>query len=291
MKLHWRTSDEAAGFHAADQLRRGRPPRDERLAEALREPVHWLECERADEGLPAGLFWGHLVALAAEPVSPRQLAERVLIKLRGRDDARRSVGRFERALAGVRAGFRRAKPPAVSLSPPPPLQMAWNLHGPGLLTRVTELTEPGLLVEEAVVYLLPPIAEGGGAAPHLPYNAVRIELTEGEDPGLPEVVRLAWLLAQLNLDLPRYREGLSLERLDQTTGLAMLPVALSAGEHLKLTSCTPGTITRAVRAWLADDDRAGALSEVVAPWWEAYQAQRPPWAAALAALERLTAEG
>jgi len=137
-----------------------------------------------------------------------------------------------------------------------------------LLAGVKKWTQEAVLVEEAAIFMLSPVTVGGDGAAHLPYNSVRIEMTAGEKAELPEVLRLAWLPAQLKLDLPPSCEGVPVARLDLTAGLAMVPVALSTGESFKLTSCTPDAIARAVRTWVAAGERTEALAATVALWWD-----------------------
>src|SRR5207244_4282844 len=83
-----------------------------------------------------------------------------------------------------------------------PLQGRWNVEGTALLARIVNGSEPGILVEEATVVGIYP-AQGGGAAASLDYNTARIEAISDEPAEeLPELLRLAWLLSMLNLDLP-----------------------------------------------------------------------------------------
>jgi hypothetical protein len=291
MMLRWWANEDVICYHAAAQIQRGLPLLDEQLGQALREPVCFLERERADEGLPAGLFWRHLVPLAAETGSPRRLADVVLTKLEGHAQAEPRIGRFERALAGVRAAFRQARPQTATAPEHSHLEMAWQRHGEALLAGVKSWTEEAVLVEEAAVFVLPPLTAGGAGAAHLPYNSVRIEVPGGEAAELPEVLRLAWLLAQLNLDLPRYSENLPVARLDLTAGLAMLPVVLCAGENLHLTPCASEAIAPAIRAWVSVGERTDELAATVTLWWDAYRAQHPACGVALSGLDRLLAGG
>ena len=111
--------------------------------------------------------------------------------------------------------------------------------------------------------------QGGGGAAHLPYNSARIEALEtDQDEQLPEVVRLAWMIAQLNVDLPLFSESIHRDRLPLVASLAMLPPTLNAAQDAELARCDSTTIRRAVGAWIARQpgsaDPADALSKPLA---------------------------
>jgi hypothetical protein len=129
-------------------------------------------------------------------------------------------------------------------------------------------------------------ALGGGGTAHLPYNSVRLEAV-GADPvaELPEVLRLAWLLSSLNLDLPCYSEQLRPGRLTQIAGLAMIPVLLSAAAEVGMDRALEERLPQTIALWMGttENGTAGILSA----WWDSYRTRRPAWATALQALDQL----
>ncbi len=108
-------------------------------------------------------------------------------------------------------------------------------------------------------------------------------------PELPEPLRLAWLVAQLNLKLPVYSETLPRERLALIAGLALVPVVLAAAEPLEQAVCDEPTIRRAVARWMPLAPGAEAWPDVVVAWWDVYRTMRPRWLAALQALDQMLA--
>jgi hypothetical protein len=134
------------------------------------------------------------------------------------------------------------------------------------------------------------------------YNLVLLEAVLANPiASLPEVVRLGWLVAQLNLDVPQFQGELRRERALALGGLAMLPVVLSAGEDVELCRCDETTLAQALAAWQVQGaSNSGAeqgsgpehcqLAAVLANWWDTYGASRPKWPVAVAALDRMLSE-
>jgi hypothetical protein len=155
-----------------------------------------------------------------------------------------------------------------------------------LLIQFGRLTQCDLLVERADVLLVHPALGGGGAA-HLAYNACRMEAVLANPHfQLPEVVRLAWLLAQLHNDLPLNQGNLSRDRVTTVGTLAAIPPVLMAAEEVELVRFDDATLRLALAAWHCGDV---AIAATLANWWSVYQQDRPPWPIALAALDRMLA--
>jgi hypothetical protein len=272
--LTWKTSEPVSALYAAWVGWR-RPE----IVPALGAALARLREAFAEERVPAAAFWDHAFpALLSGHEDPRRLAEIVLIKSIGQLEAPRRVPRFERALRALRQAAR----PLVAAPNLAFLQGAWKRHGPALLTQIGTLTEPELLVEEATVVGVPPLQAGGGLAAAFG-NQVIIEATEADsDPHLPEVIRLAWLLAQLQLDLPRHSEAIPAARRGAIAELALLPVALEAARRCRLTEAAPADLLSAAAGrWPAS---SAAPVDTLARWWQVYQTRRPPFRTALEAL-------
>jgi hypothetical protein len=63
----------------------------------------------------------------------------------------------------------------------------------------------------------------------------------------------------------------------------MIPPVLAAAEEVELTRYDAQRVATALDAWQA----LQADAETLVAWWETYQASRPPWPVALAALEQM----
>ena len=290
MQLRWLASASASCFHAAAAIARGRTLVDARLADALAMPTESLVEELAAAGLGVAAFFTQAVPLAADFQNNRELAARVLDKLRGRGEHEQLSGRLAGRISQLESAFHAAVPGAVDELElrGGPLREQWEARGPGLLAAIGRCTEPGLLAEAAEVVLVYP-ALGGDATAHLAHNKIVIEaVLTNPLAELPEIVRLGWLLSTLNLDLPKHGEAISPARLTWLAPLAMLPVALEAAADVELATGGPRSLAGAIAAWRLAAD-VDSVAETLARWWQTYQDSRPAWSVALAALDRMLA--
>jgi hypothetical protein len=283
MSLNWRTNSGVSGFHAAYQVHVGCKLSAQALHDELRRPVEDLNRTIGEERLSHALFWRHVVPLAADFGSATQLAEVVLTKLQGRSEAQTRIPLFAHHLHAIHMAYQKHRSaqtaPAIER-----MQQGWNFQGPGLLAAMANWTDEDLLVEEATVFVMPSLTGGGGGA-HLPYNSVRIEAVGSDPADLAEVLRLTWLLSQLNLDLPRFAENVPVQRLDRVAALAMVPATLVAAESMQLASCTDDAIVSTARGFLPGEREETVTT--LTQWWDVYKTTRPAWPLALQALDQL----
>ncbi|MBI3838674.1 MAG: hypothetical protein HY288_12170 [Planctomycetia bacterium] len=285
IELCWLASTAASGLHAAAAMLKGAAPVDSKMSAALAEQVRGLRADLQVWGVEIELVFEHLIPLSVRFDSPAQLAEVTVTKLFGSQKPPAAAANLARRLVALNTAFQEAFPRALEELElrAEPLRGQWEARGPGLLATVARLTEVDLIVESADVILLQPVVGGAGAA-HWLYNLVRIEaVLVNPIAELPEVARLGWLLAQLNLELPKYQGSLQRDRLAQLWPLAMLPPVLAAAEAVELARNKVETLAAALLAWQTLTVEPAKLMQ----WWETYQAARPPWTVALGALDRM----
>jgi hypothetical protein len=288
--LRWIVSGSASAFHAAEAIAQGRALADAALAEAIREPAGRVAAEIEAAGIPAAAFWEHAGALAAGIHNNRELTSLSLAKILGRSP------RLETLISPLAAVITALENAYNAWAPrgnddlelrSGPLREQWEARGPGMLAQMGRSMEAELIVPQADVLLVHPALGGGGRA-FLAYNSVRIEAVLA-DPhaGLPETVRLAWLLAQLNNDLPMHQGNLPRDRVAEVGGLACIPPALAAAETVELARYDAATIALALAAWHVPVEDASSTAAILDEWWHVYCESRPAWAVALAALDRM----
>ncbi len=291
LELQWKSHFDLSAMHAAwcvDQF----PDRTQHVAPELRQAASDLAKFGSKLGVPKPRFWNTLLPLVMAGANNAELAERTLIRVLPpavRDPARVSefsglIGAVERAARNQFPNYERE----IQLRQEP-LQQLWESVGPGLLRLIGNLTETSLIVSLAQVVLVQPTVGGAGYA-HLATNRVHIEaVLTNADVALPETLRLAWLLSQLDFERPVYSELINAFDLHRVAGLAMIPPTLLAAADLELCGFSQETVLRAVRLWLADTDDvdAEALSQVLMTWWETYEGSRPQWRTAITGLDRM----
>ncbi len=287
MNIRWLTNPAASCFYAVQTVLRQQPLVEPALAEAFEPAVVHLAGVLAVDQVIREVFLTHLVPFSLRGQSKFDLARQIFTKTDGRERAEAMAPRYRGHFIDVELAYQKAAEGwqtdlTKNLET---LKHQWLLHGPGLLAGIKAYTEAEILVSEAEVVAVPAVRGGGGSA-YPTYNLVVIEAPATDPaPELPEVLRLAWLLAQLSLDLPRYADAFSNALRAASVGaLALIPVTLASAADVKLATCDAATITKAVAMWLgADADTATKLNQ----WWDVYRDTRPAWPTALAALERL----
>lgn len=292
VELNWIANRSLSCLHAASALAAGQSLVNADLSAKLANSTQSLKQKLAACGVPADVFWSHVAPLSASLEANRELAKVALTKTIGAgrvsDPLVAAVGLL---LTEIKRIYADALPDVLDelALRSGPLREQWEARGPGLLAGVGRRTEGELIVERADVFPAYPVLGGSGTA-HLAYNSVRIEAVLANTVAeLPEVVRLGWLLAQLNIDLPKYSEDLPRDRVPLVAGWAVLPSVLEAAADVELVRPTPELIGTALAAWNVGTgslDRP-KLAEAIARWWQTYQESRPPWRVALVALNKM----
>lgn len=301
MQLSWRASQSASCFHAAVMAMRGHALTDTQLAAAIDEPLERLLEEIEHSQLSPAEILPELYALAAAGIEgDRLLVERALSRKAGVTRAsettlQRLTGRVRDLEVAYRNFHATREGPSLVEElglRGQPLREQWQAYGPGLLHQIGQFTEPELVAESAEIVLVQPAIGGHGVA-HLGNNRVTFEAVLANPvPELPEVVRLAWLLAQLQMDLPRYGERIARAWLQVVAMHALLPPTLAAAQEIEIAPANGELMLRALDAWHVGDSASRiSCATVLADWWSAYEQNPPEWPVAIEALDALLLPG
>ncbi|MBI1248267.1 hypothetical protein GC197_10575 [bacterium] len=291
LELRWQENIWTSCLHAAQIVAQNRDTeRSEKLTAALKAPVERLLGELNTAAVPLNLFWRIALPLSAQIEGKTELARVILRKTLGLDGSESGKASY---LGGVLSDLANAYHQAIPSAQQElslrrrPLQEAWEARGPGLLTLLQRALPEEFIPDKADVILVLPTSGGRGTA-HLDYNSVRIEaVLYDPQPELPEVVRLGWLLAQLNLDLPKYSENFSRDRLPLIARLATLPGILYAAEEVELIRSGTISTAKALELWQVSRTGHQALADIVDQWWQVQETRQSPWHIALTALDRM----
>ncbi len=289
MHLTWTPNASTSALHAAQSICAcGDKLADARIAESIGRYAlglsQWIETAAPFD---TARFWSLLVGHSAMIDSNTELAQAVVRKAAIRVADKTAISQLAGFISDIEAAYNQLFPKFHEQLPlrARPLQEHWLGFGPGLLAHLGRLTQKDLLVSEARVVLLQPILGGAGVA-HLDQNLVRIEaVLTNPLVELPEVVRLAWLLSQLHLDLPFHSETIGANLLARLAPLAMLPPILAAAEVMELSKCDESVAELAIEQWHIPVPRDKGIHTEIVPvmmdWWETYLQTRPDWQTAL----------
>jgi hypothetical protein len=289
MNLRWLPNLATSALHAAEASWRGDAFADAQLAAVVREPAAALAQAITTYSLPELRMWRNLAAFVPTFDTRRQAVKIAGLRSLGSPLSEIAVA----AIAGAITDLERT----VSTAFPNlaedldlrgrVLREQWEARGPGMLKRMQERLPPDVILAASDVLLVQP-ALGGDGKPHLVNNTVRIEaVLANPHPKLPESVRLAWLLSQLNLDIPKYSEDIHPDRLPHITAFAMLPVVLEAAHYVELVTFDRELLPLAIEAWRLRVPADVDGPELLANWWMTYQEAQPTLAVALKALDEM----
>lgn len=294
MQLTWKASESASALHAARVAAEGWPLAPPGLTTALAPALDQLPAAMPAE-LPQ-LLAVLLEQAAAGIEQNHALAERTLMRLAGRGAATDAavsqlaawVSEIERQYYEWHRGRGKQQLVDEIVTRTPPLRDAWEARGPGMLRHVARITEEWVVAPAGTVVMVLPAVGGYGTA-HLPVNVVTLEaVLANPHERLPEVVRLAWLLAQLQMDLPAVAEQVPADQLSRIAALALLPAVLEAAAVVELAHYSTGDLQHALTAWrIASTAGASRLAGILDDWWRVYQSGSTRWPVAVAALAKL----
>ncbi|MEI7458732.1 MAG: hypothetical protein WCK15_04950 [Pirellula sp.] len=295
MHLTWTPNASASALHAAESIcLYGSKLTDRRVTDAIGVYAHdlgnWIGKSASFE--PAR-FWSILIGHASIIDSNLDLAQAVVRKSALRLTNETAVTQLAGFVTDIEAAYNQLFPKFMEQVPlrARPLQEHWLGHGSGLIAHLGRLTQKSLIAEQARIVLLQPVLGGAGTA-HIDQNMIRIEaVLTNPMVELPEVVRLAWLLSQLNLDLPMHADFAGASKIGRLAPLAMLPAILAAAEVMELSKCDESMAELAIEHWHIPVPRDKEIHTEVVPlmmdWWETYLQTRPDWNMAMQAFAKM----
>ncbi|MGC3971274.1 MAG: hypothetical protein QM775_29210 [Pirellulales bacterium] len=304
-RLSWIASPAIACRHAAEWLAAGGVPAAATTAELLTakfaEPAAALAAFLDDRQIPRREFFDHLTPAGCDDVGMRHAAHTALTKSVGRARAEPLVETLVGLLADCEQAYFAAFPNLRSELELRygPLRKLWETARAGPdRSRRARRPIAGSYPKRRAWRRCCRLARGGGWSAAAS-NTVVFEMVLA-DPiaGLPETVRLGWLVSQLNFDLPDFSELLAPGTARVVAACAMLPVVLEAAADLEMLRLDEDghLLATAAEAWLpsalksADVILSPARLAALRGWRETSRRNDAPWGVKLKALERLLSE-
>lgn len=287
MKLIWKPSLRASALNLARQIvfhpeLVSIETSDE--FEALANEIH--ECARIVDTQDPRAAWCDLIAESESFSKPEEQLQHWVARIK--QENRGSGLRVSATqLQKLEAEFRRFLPQAASQMSfrLGPLTQQWDGYGNALmahLKRLIAFTLPRSDLEVLAVY---PLVNGDGFVSLTEKKAVIEAVFVNPNPELPEVIRVAWLVAQI-ISSGEKRKSLASKRRNDINALALLPSVLAVGEVVELTRCDESTLQLAIDQFSPARPEFPNLSKTLLHWWETYLQTKPEWSIGLMALER-----
>lgn len=286
--LKWTCSPTGSVGYAAARVALNQrvvdPELDGRLSRSASEINHVLAADELD----AARFWRSIVAQGFDELSD---AERCEAALRACGGSPLTIESTSRSIAGrltdIRLSFQEKYPKLAEQLPlrARPLQAMWDERGRGLMRQLAAQTHASLIPQSVVAMLVQPVGGGGGDAdPQSGRFWIEAMLTDAA-PEVPEVLRVAWLVARVGVASPAANRMIDPEHLPSVAATALVPMVLSAGRELDLLRGDELPIDRAFALW--DPNASEATVETLQRWWQQMQSGETPFPVGIKALDRM----
>ncbi|QEG39470.1 hypothetical protein [Roseimaritima ulvae] len=286
--IKWTFSAPGSILYAAGVVAQNQAVSDAAIDELLIQPVSDINSQLGMADLDLGQFWSSLVASGFENGDDVQRCEAALLDA---DCSPLSADTLARNIAGkltdIRLAFNERFPKLAEQLPlrGGPLKTSWEERGPGLLVQITNRTHPGLLPKRASIQLVQPIRGGGGDIDPRRLTLWVEAMLTNVDTNVPEVLRVAWLLARLGMAHGSGNRMVDPDHLPAIAAVALVPIVLSAGQELDLVPPGPLPIEAALKLWQQAPNPS--TTAVLNDWWQQWTTAEMPFPVALKALDRM----
>ncbi len=283
--IRWFAHPEFSAALAAYFVATGAPCTDAKLEAMLIGPLADINSRLMSASIDVGGFWRHYVAgrfgdldigeatapaLSLAGCNEMQLDQTAKIVKNRLGDARAAfMGRFPKLGEQLELRGR-------------PLRERWDTYGEGLLREVEKQiwnnSPPAdWWPTRTHGWLLQPMLGGAGDHDGSAERFWMEAMLTDVDPGVPEVLRVAWLVTQIAIDNhTRQRSGDTALRMPWR--YASVPLVLSAAAEVELVRGDRLPIEKAMELWRFGDPATAAK---VAAWWGDYKKSPAPLPIAL----------
>ncbi len=286
-KVLWSYARQLNALHALERLAVQNHLADQKLEVGLRATVAQIMDRLALAEVDVRVFWSRFMHAGDDSLSDTDRITQAL-QAAGCNEwtIDTTTAALVRRLAEARVAVNEVYPrmdDQLSLRARP-LKDQWDTYGPGLLRLIGKLTHPDLLPNRMTLVLVHPASGGYGQAyPEERRGVVEAVLTNVV-PGIPEVVRVAWVLASICLGHSQSNRLVAPEHLPRVGSLASIPIVIHAAAELELLQETSldSLLPRIAEFWETE-----IPADVLQRWWEQQQTGSVPFAVGLKALDRM----
>src|SRR6056297_177735 len=284
--IKWTSSAPGSVLYAAGAVAQNQAVADAALDDLLIGPVSDINSQLGMADLDLAKFWQTLVASGFEEGDDATRCEAALVEV---GCSPLSTDTLARTIAGkltdIRLAFNERLPKLAEQLPlrGRPLQTMWEERGPGLVREIRQATHADLLPKRATLCFVQPVCGGGGQIDPLRQRVWVEAMLTNADPAVPEVLRVAWLIARLGMRQAQANRLIDPAHLPAVTALALVPIVMHAGQELELFAPGELPLRRAMELW--QQAPTPQMVDVLGDWWEQFSSGETPFPVAIKALD------
>ena len=291
LTIRWRNDPQLSAIHAAYVVATNAFCVDRKTQQALVRPATDLNDRLLSAAIDVATFWEQLFAEHAIDPGNARACEIALIAAGCSElQLEQTAGAIANCLGECRLAFQRRFPKLSEQLElrSKPLKDRWNEAGLFLLSdiarQIWQDQPPDDWWPSRIDALLVQPMRGGDGNYDTESRKFWVEAVLTDiDPTVPEVLRVAWLLTQLAIEI-QMREKSSETVTGMPWALGAVPLVLSAGAKAGMTTGSELPIATALELWrLGDETTAGTIHQ----WWQEWQMSESPMPVALKALDRM----
>lgn len=291
LTVRWRYDLQLSVIHAAYVVATDSVCSDARTQAALVQPATNLNNRLLSASIDVAEFWHQLISQHLDDGGNARALEVALLQAGCSElQLEQTAGAIANCLGECRLAFQKRFPKLTEQLKlrSKPLRDGWDKMGQQLLDNIARTIwkddPPDEWWPPRVDGLLVQPLRGGDGDFDVASRTFWIEaLLSDIDPEVPEVLRIAWLLTQLAIEL-QMREKSSETVTGMPWSLAAIPIVLSAAGEMGLSSGDMLPIAPACSLWRIGDD---STAQTVQKWWLQWLHSDSPMPVALKALDRM----
>ena len=289
--IEWVPHPELSAAHAAYVVATRTPCNDKKIERLLVQPVTEVNNRLFASAVDVSQFWQHYLLQIMSDVSMEKACGLALLSA-GENELQvdQTTKAIVNRLGDARLAFLNRYPKLSEQLElrARPLKERWETFGPGLLNQVGKQIwidnppDEWWMTHVTAAMVLPMRGGDGGCDAARSRLWLEAMLTDVE-PGVPEVLRVAWLVTSMAID-SYARETSDDLRLMLPWSLVSVPLVLNAGRELELVRGEQLPVSEAMQLWHFGD---AEIAETVSHWWMNQTDSTAPMPARLKQLDEM----
>lgn len=290
-KIQWVSHPELSAAHAAYLVATRVDCNDQKTEQLLIQPVTEVNNRLFASAVDVSRFWQQYLLQILSDVPMTQACGIALLSAGANEmQVDQTTKAIVNRLGDARLAFNNRYPKLVEQLDlrARPLRERWETYGPGLLNQVGKQIWGDGPPEEwwmpnVTALMVQPMRGGDGGCDTSGSRLWLEAMLTDVDQRVPEVLRVAWLVTSMAIDLYA-RETSGDLRLMRPWSLVSVPLVLSAARELELVRGDELPIREAMKLWHFGDDE---VAEVVSQWWDGQADSTDPMPARLKRLDEM----